>query len=168
MRKLSVKGFVFNIVDGRVLQCSHENSTMTRRTIKNGSQQAVKQCPECFRTVGNPVPKATVQNFMLLPEFKDRADEYFAAYSEAIQILLQGDREEWFKQHSEYLRSPEWTKKRRIVMLRARGLCEGCMEARATQVHHLTYRHWRDELLFELVAVCDECHEKAHSDREAK
>lgn len=162
MKSLSVKGFVFSVLDGRVLACEHPEVVMTRRTIKGGSQQAVRQCTRCFKTVSNPVSKASVQNFCELPEFQNRVNEYYAAHSEATQLLMQDDRKEWFRQHTEYLRSPEWMKKRKMVLARARGLCEGCMENQATQVHHLTYKHWRDELLFELVAVCNECHEKSH------
>jgi hypothetical protein len=32
----------------------------------------------------------------------------------------------------------------------------------ATQVHHLTYRRWRREREFDLVSICDACHEKEH------
>lgn len=39
-------------------------------------------------------------------------------------------------------------------------LCEGCGKARATQVHHKTYRNLGDEFLFELVALCDACHKR--------
>lgn len=53
------------------------------------------------------------------------------------------------------------------AVARARGVCEGCRSARATQVHHLTYQHAGHvvpggELLWELVAVCDDCHDRAH------
>jgi hypothetical protein len=30
-------------------------------------------------------------------------------------------------------------------------------------VHHLNYDHWKDELLFELVALCFDCHRKVHN-----
>ena len=39
-------------------------------------------------------------------------------------------------------------------------MCEGCGVRRAAQVHHLTYEHVGDELLFELVAVCGQCHDR--------
>jgi hypothetical protein len=35
----------------------------------------------------------------------------------------------------------------------------------AEHVHHLSYDHWRDELLWELVAACRKCHERAHDRR---
>jgi len=68
----------------------------------------------------------------------------------------------WFKAHSEYLKTEKWQKKRKLVMERENNLCQGCREAPAEHVHHLSYAHWRDELLFELVALCKSCHERAH------
>ena len=47
-------------------------------------------------------------------------------------------------------------------MERAQGLCEGCRRRPATEVHHLTYEHVGDELLWELKAVCDHCHRRCH------
>src|SRR5262249_30248586 len=65
---------------------------------------------------------------------------------------------EWRREHEKYLVTDEWRRRRGRVMLRANGICEGCGEWPATQVHHLTYAHWRAEFLWELRAVCDECH----------
>lgn len=65
-------------------------------------------------------------------------------------------------EYRHYLNSPEWAEKRAAVLKRSKGICEGCLAEPATQVHHLTYDHIYDELLWELVAVCRRCHEKAH------
>jgi hypothetical protein len=65
----------------------------------------------------------------------------------------------WYEQH---LQSPEWKAMRAKVMERAGGVCEGCRERSAVHVHHLTYAHAGKELAFELVALCDGCHAKAH------
>jgi 5-methylcytosine-specific restriction endonuclease McrA len=48
------------------------------------------------------------------------------------------------------------------VIERADGLCEGCRSAEAVHVHHLTYKHCGNEFLWELVAICRECHERVH------
>jgi hypothetical protein len=68
---------------------------------------------------------------------------------------------EWFEQHRAYLETPGWRAKRDAVMARDKKACQanldGCTRT-AEQVHHLTYRHWRNEPLFDLVAVCGNCH----------
>jgi 5-methylcytosine-specific restriction endonuclease McrA len=61
-----------------------------------------------------------------------------------------------------YMTSPEWEAKRRRVLGRVGYLCEGCGARRAVHVHHLTYAHFGDEFLWELVAVCEGCHSRVH------
>lgn len=61
-----------------------------------------------------------------------------------------------------YLRSEEWASRREKVMQRAGGFCEGCRAQAATEVHHLTYEHVTQEFLFELVAICGDCHARYH------
>jgi 5-methylcytosine-specific restriction endonuclease McrA len=70
--------------------------------------------------------------------------------------------DEWWSGYHEHLRSEAWRDKRQRVLLRAGGICEGCGAQQAHDIHHLTYRHMGDEFLFELVAVCRECHERYH------
>ena len=64
-----------------------------------------------------------------------------------------------------YLRTDDWKDKRRAVLFRDRGICQGCLKAEATQVHHRTYEHLYEELLFELVSLCDSCHRRCHRGR---
>jgi len=68
------------------------------------------------------------------------------------------DKTEWFKQHNEYLQTDQWKAIRLKVLKRDNFLCQGCLEAPATEVHHLDYAHWRNELMFELLSVCSNCH----------
>jgi 5-methylcytosine-specific restriction endonuclease McrA len=65
-------------------------------------------------------------------------------------------------QYAAYLRSPAWQRRRSLVLNRAKGICEGCMENKATEVHHRTYDQIGNELLYDLVALCRSCHLKAH------
>jgi 5-methylcytosine-specific restriction endonuclease McrA len=77
----------------------------------------------------------------------------------------------WWHNYSTYLRSQTWYKKRENVFHRAGGYCEGCREASPVQVHHLKYprdcmpgsSEWvRKEKLFDLVALCEDCHQDVH------
>ena len=144
-------------------QCeSSEGSVLCRRHLANGAIQIVYQCLTCGRSASNPLAKAKVPNFMSLPAWDDSlADEY----DDAKQAERDSKRVEWFEEHDAYLRTPKWRAKRAAVLDRCGGLCEGCRQAKATQVHHLSYEHWQDELLWELVAVCPDCHERAHAER---
>jgi 5-methylcytosine-specific restriction endonuclease McrA len=41
-------------------------------------------------------------------------------------------------------------------------MCEGCGDEKAQEVHHKTYKNVGDEFLFELVALCNTCHDRYH------
>lgn len=64
------------------------------------------------------------------------------------------------------LRSPKWRDIRARVLRRANGVCEGCGLRLPVQVHHVDYAHMGDEFLWELRAVCIECHERVHADKD--
>lgn len=73
----------------------------------------------------------------------------------------------WWSEYNAYLKSPEWQKKRLLVIKRDKE-CQSCLSAPATQVHHLTYKHVYKEPLFELVGVCKTCHDQiTQMDRES-
>jgi len=80
-------------------------------------------------------------------------------------------RRQWWAAYDAYLMSAPWRAKRQRVLQRAAGLCEGCGETRATQVHHLRYPRdcapgsdeWiAKEKLFDLAAICRRCHDDMH------
>jgi len=61
-----------------------------------------------------------------------------------------------------YLESREWKEKRNAVFQRENGICQGCQCEAIEHVHHSTYSHVFDELLYQLVGLCENCHRKAH------
>lgn len=69
---------------------------------------------------------------------------------------------DWWEWYNDYLSSEEWKLRRSKVMTRCLGLCEGCLDNHASQVHHLTYEHVGEEFLFELVGLCASCHDRLH------
>lgn len=79
------------------------------------------------------------------------------------EAARKAEREDWMRNYSAYLASPEWKARRFKVMRRANGICEGCGDAPAVQVHHRTYAHVFAEFLFELVAICKPCHDRLHA-----
>ena len=74
------------------------------------------------------------------------------------------------RQHSpeyhRYILSDEsWADRRRLVMVRAGGLCERCHLQPAIDVHHLTYDSLGEEPLTDLQALCAGCHRVADTQR---
>jgi len=69
------------------------------------------------------------------------------------------------EEYQSYLQSPSWLNLRNRVLAAAQGHCEGCGRWPATEVHHLTYVHVGKEFLWELRAVCRDCHDRLHPDK---
>lgn len=71
--------------------------------------------------------------------------------------------------YQEYFRSSQWGTLKLLVHARAGGKCEACRERPSYDAHHLNYDHLYEEFLFELVAVCRDCHDRWHeiADRRA-
>lgn len=145
--------------------CAHK-ATELRLRNRASNWHVARQCLECGQQVGSFVKKdvaAKEAGTVAFPEFDeglaDRIWQNWQRVNEGTRAEL---REERRAQYHDYLRTPQWREKSRRVRERARGMCEGCGERRCTQVHHLTYDHIGAEFLWELVAVCDECHERAH------
>jgi hypothetical protein len=64
--------------------------------------------------------------------------------------------------YKQYLRSPEWRRKRVAVILRAKGRCERCGLWPVVFIHHLSYTNLGNEPLSDLLGVCPECHKELH------
>ena len=85
----------------------------------------------------------------------------------------EGNTEEWHKVHQAYLKSDVWAEKRKQVLIRANGKCEGdkcgvmVVSNTLLDVHHLTYdRVGGNEKMSDLKALCSSCHKKADRQRD--
>lgn len=152
------------------LECPCTNLSLPRkRKMSDGRYSYHIQCLDCGSPVGSMMGKVIAYqgNQGKIPE--DFNEELLLEKKQTIQNLYETEkkemkeREEAEKQnYYKYLATEKWYAKRQKVLSRANGICEGCAEKKATIVHHLTYEHIFHELLFELVALCRECHKQAH------
>src|ERR1700730_584469 len=134
-------------------RCEHMALEVRRRKITGGSYHFFRQCSGCGASVGNALRKspelknAPIWDYQLESFYlQNRENKRLTIIQK--HVRLQRDRTEGFwKQYNEYLRSDSWLKKRAKVLQRARGICEGCLNKDATQVHHLTYEHVFEEFL---------------------
>lgn len=61
-----------------------------------------------------------------------------------------------------YLKSEDWRIRRKELMEEANHTCSEC-GAKATQLHHLSYKNLGFEILdVDVVALCGECHKNLH------
>ena len=150
--------------------CDHQHVVRCAR----GSAE-VDQCKACGAQRGGAFKRSA--QFEGLPKFKEGSNDRWQAGLNAERRLVEseylakaraeassniGTPMQEALDYAAYLRTDDWQRKRARVLHRANGICEGCLERPATEVHHTTYDHRGNELLFELVALCRDCHLKAH------
>lgn len=141
-----------------------------RSTWPDSGSPAPRGSMVCGQIVGSALAHAAVpdkENCKPIDqELRDRPwQERRKLWTEQAAAALERDEaqsQEWWDRYNEYLATPEWAARRAAVLKRAAGVCEGCGANRASQVHHLTYKHVRNEFLWELVAICNQCHERCH------
>jgi hypothetical protein len=158
--------------------CPHKSLDIRAFRCQNETTQYVYQCLQCGEKIGGPIKHAEViakrGPLEFIASFDDELREAYRnkLRSEGVRRISDVEAERIAKRaedkarfdawYSEYLQSPQWREKRELVMRRAAGVCEGCLKARADVVHHTTYEHVGNELLFELRALCRDCHAIAH------
>jgi hypothetical protein len=143
-------------------RCRCDSKTLYRRRLANDVVIVGMACPICGSW--GAVPKKAVSEIEQLPWYDEGIrDEYWKQRHERQLDVLAEKRvqrdAQFFEEHSRYLHSPAWLRRREMVLKRAGHTCEACLSRRATEVHHVTYEHWQNEPLFDLRAVCHSCHE---------
>lgn len=158
--------------------CENHQPTFVKFTNGNGSKHLKKQCFNCGRIESPYYKKDIVEDFESLPEVNDnladlcdyskmsvdtrnKVHEIYDRYqAKSKQYKREKLFDEFIKEHDEYLKTDDWKYKRELVLKRDNSICQSCLEKKATQVHHKSYRYWKNEPLFELVSVCCDCHDK--------
>jgi 5-methylcytosine-specific restriction endonuclease McrA len=132
------------------------------------ARQLRYQCPDCGKLFGVSVahaqasPDTPYVDREKLHAWREQEDARWKAAQLHYRQQRESESAEWWARYNAYLESDAWWRLRPLVLDRAGGMCEGCGRARATQVHHLTYEHATNEFLWELVAICDACHDRVH------
>lgn len=152
-------------------ECHHPESELRAATKANGVKVFYRQCLHCgnYAHANVRVGSLTKAEREAAPEIdrdlrKQWWDNQWSDYTARRNEKAAAETAEFWAWYDDYLNSGAWKERRRLVMARADGQCEGCGLTRATQVHHLTYQRVGDEMLFDLVAVCDACHESLHKE----
>lgn len=141
-------------------------------TVSNGSKQIHLQCLACGETTKGPIKHSefTAEQLATMPAFdlalRDKSRSGITLEDKIGRELFLArrarERIEMTERYREYLLSPEWAEKRRLILIRDGYLCQGCLQRDATEVHHLTYDHVYNEFMFELTSVCSICHPRIH------
>lgn len=134
-----------------------------------GHKYYLKYCKVCNDTQGTQIAKSKIEG---APDFIGEAvdsAEAWKANREVKQRYFEKCREEsrneFFTAYSNYLSSEKWKAKRGYVLSRDKYVCQGCLNVRATEVHHIHYDNVGDELYCDLVSLCNECHNRHHDNK---
>lgn len=161
------------------MECDDHNIRYVKKLNAAGNYYIKKQCLTCgqYQSGGAKIKDiGGKEKLMLLPdwdqeaydfwlsiyfeELDEKRDEKYAEQQKVFQEQQKEKKQEWYKEANEYYNSERWKLKREFVLKRDNYLCQACLCNKANQVHHLTYKHWKCEPLFELTSVCKQCHDK--------
>lgn len=66
------------------------------------------------------------------------------------------------KYNPKYYLSEIWLKQKQLLIEWRGNKCEHCGSEKNLQIHHRNYETFGEELPFDLLILCKECHEKLH------
>lgn len=158
----------FNVEDAESFAlCHHHESESRLKLDSQGNPRIVLQCIACGKRMSKDISAENFSTAQLdsMPKWDMELQQRFYALA-GIAWYEQKKSKDGFAQlenSEDYLLSEKWKNISNRVMQRAKKICEGCGLKPAIQIHHLTYRRFGDEMLFDLVAVCEECRGKINS-----
>ena len=164
-----------------IAHCPHDSGADVVRTKSaNGAPLFRWRCLRCkqmFAVVSRADVERTSTPWTATDVTMADQMEYMAEVNRHVSSSNEKNRQTWLQKsqqrldadYQQYLQSHSWRLKRDAVMRRDNRLCQGCLRNQATEVHHLTYDRIFDEMLFDLVAVCHDCHiNKIHKNKGAR
>jgi 5-methylcytosine-specific restriction endonuclease McrA len=148
------------------MECNECNFKYVKQQKSNGDFMLKKQCAECGQDSGKQYSFSEVggrEYVLKLKEFDSgKLNGYYERQRQQWINKKQEERQEFFDEYNIYLSSSQWREKRQQVLKRDDYVCQGCLKSRATEVHHLTYNNVYNELLFQLISLCGNCHRIIH------
>jgi hypothetical protein len=160
---------------GDAVHCRHPRKELRLRTIKGDKTALFFQCLVCGQSAGGGAQAKTLANVAgarrwdvdLERRFRALCEHFYERCRANFDSAKLAEAEDWQARYAAHVNpdNPAWQAIRRKVLRRCGGVCEGCLEKPAAHVHHLTYAHLGNELLFELRGVCRDCHRVLHPDR---
>lgn len=133
--------------------------------LNNDNYIVSNQCQNCGKRRGNSLPKKNFEK-----ETLSVADRELEENTEAKRIEIrelanelserkkQKNREDFWDDYDNYLKSERWQNIRSLVLERDNHLCQSCLNSPADEVHHTIGHFRKNEPLYTLVALCSRCH----------
>jgi 5-methylcytosine-specific restriction endonuclease McrA len=123
------------------------------------------QCQNCGKKIGTAISKSIYKkdelhifNVGLENKISELRKEINTLSVEIEKRKRERNRDKYWDDYNEYLKSEKWYNIRKIVLDRDKNICQSCLCKPATQVHHTISVFRKNEPLFSLISVCDDCH----------
>jgi hypothetical protein len=143
--------------------CGGETARLTQRRV-HVSVAIHMQCDTCGRSLCGALKKADHAFSTEYPWWDEGlSDRYQASENDEAGAYREAAWQERRANYHQWLQTDEWKALRLKIMRRANGVCEGCLESPAQQVHHDGYENGKMPPAWKLRAVCLKCHEKLHA-----
>jgi hypothetical protein len=165
------------------LNCSHDDSVMTKKIDRLGREHYYLRCSLCARRLDTFRKKDKLvtlhgKTAPLDDEFVDRIRcDSGSAYNvkrsvlhaEYVQIRAEYERAEigvWWQYHRLYMASARWKMLRAAVLERDNHRCQECGSTQNLECHHTTYKRFGAEEMSDLTTYCNSCHQNHHIDQD--
>lgn len=144
--------------------CTSTSGRLVKRRNAAGVYLLGVQCDECGKFYSRNVKRVDHPGWVQYLDFDpDQRTKFYATKSLEWRQNKAQELEKKRQDYAEWLAtSLEWADIRAKVLARADYECEACLDAGATQVHHLTYQAGKLPPAWLLRAVCRDCHEAIH------
>jgi hypothetical protein len=178
-----------NIQERYERNCKRNKKCKPEPRIKrfpSGVVHYVSQCSSCGFSYGQPFSKKILtpedivepfdedlhnkfyeENYKAIAEEMEKYDK-LNKMKEKLKLnyfkdVLKLPIEDFETTYNAYINSSWWKMRREYILKRDKCICQYCLSAKATEVHHFSYHNLGNESPFELVSVCKECHRIIHS-----
>ena len=148
------------------IECDHEYKQILFK-LSNGNKQLREYCPKCHQRSPQPLKQNKFKKYPIKNEdsyksFMDILNEKDKMMMQPLIDQLQNIRQYNFKAgYYEYIKSDQWYELREQILKRDNYICQIC-GGKAEEVHHLTYKNFKNEYQFELVSLCKRCHKEVY------
>lgn len=144
--------------------CTHEKVELRYNTNSHRQKMYVHQCLFCGRKAGDWIKHSEVRSACAPfdEELKNCLSVLYHEREDLRKSVFKDNTQACREIYDQYMGSIDWLNVRDKALSRDEYLCQGCLEARTTQVHHLTYDNLGREFLFELISLCAACHTRIH------
>lgn len=143
--------------------CNHPQKEIRVKYDRLNRPAYIWQCLTCGQAISTAIKKDTIQNIERVVSFDYLLEDNYNNLKKLRREELSRQptcNDSFWREYNAYLLTDKWKMKRLKVLERDNYLCQACLETQATQAHHLTYKHVFNEPLFDLIAICQPCHDQ--------